>query len=186
MKRVLLFLLIAVLVWVLPAQASPYGYKIDVSAMKALESSSSFPVRVTQKKVVEECYDTDSMGAPCDQLSFTVENGCAEEISGFRLFYVAYDETEATQKIDSTSGISFSISSSEGPELYSVAATDLALPARDSIEAGLPVHWKTFVGVRAIISEYTAADGTVVSNPDFPAWQTLAYGMVSDNSTELD
>jgi len=185
MKRILALALILVCICVLPAKAAKYGYKIDVSAMKALENSSAFPVRVILKTVVEENYDTENFNDPCDQLCLTVENGTAGEISGFKLYFVAYDEAETTKKIDS-SGMAYEISTGAEPELYSMTAAGLSLAAGSSIEAGMPVHWNTFVGVRAFISEYTAADGTVVVNPDFAAWQTMAFGMVSDTSTELD
>ena len=99
---------------------------------------------------------------------------------------MAYDEEEKTQEINKSGMTVYIAGSDAAPELYSMTAADLSMPAGDRIEAGMPVHWDTFVGVRAIISEYTAADGTVVPNPDFTAWQTMAYGMVSDNSTELD
>ena len=185
MKRVLALALVLVCICVLPVQAAKYGYKIDVSAMKALENSSAFPVRVILKTVVEENYDTENYNEPCDQLCLTIENGTSGEISGFKLYFVAYDEAETTKKIDSSS-MTYEISSDDQPELYSATAEGLSLAAGSSIEANMPVHWNTFVGVRAFISEYTAADGTVVVNPDFAAWQTLAFGMVSDTSTELD
>ena len=36
------------------ALAGAYGYEIDVNAMKAQEAADTFPVRVVEKKVVEE------------------------------------------------------------------------------------------------------------------------------------
>ena len=166
------------------ARADAYGYKIDVSAMKALEAADAFPVKVTLKKVVEEYFDTELMDNNGDLLAFTVENGTDGEVSGFTLYFVAYDDGELTQDI--TSGIVSSIASGGKPQLSTVTPPDVSIAPGGTYETGLAVNYSRFTGVRAMIADYTLPDGTVVENPAFAAWQTLAYGMVSDSSTELD
>ena len=83
------------------ARAWKYGYSIDVSAMKALEEASAFPVRVVKKAVMEEAYDVTEYNEPGDALIFRVRNNSGGEISGFRLFFVAYDDEGKTKEIDS-------------------------------------------------------------------------------------
>ena len=168
------------------ALAAKDGYEIDVPAMKALEQGSQFPVRVVLKKVVEE-YFTTSYGDPKTALlSFTLENGSDSEIAAMTIYFVAYDDDSVTRDITPSSGIGAYYGRNEQPELKTLPLSELAFAPGTTYVTGLAVDWKRFTGVRAIVAEYTTADGTVVQNPDFTAWQTLAFGMVSQGAVELD
>ena len=164
------------------ACADAYGYKIDVNAMKAREAADSFPVKVVLKKVVEEYFDTSSFNDPYDLLAFTVENGTDSVVTGFTLVFVAYDEDECTREITR----SMPVLSSGSPKLNTVNPGEIAIDPGATFTTGQAVFYEKFTGVRAMISKYRLADGSSVANPAFTEWQNLAYGMVSDNSTELD
>ncbi len=166
--------------------AQKYGYKIDVSAMKALEEASAFPVRVVQKKVVEELYDVTDYYLPADALTLTVRNNTDTDVTGFAIYWVAYDEEGKTCEIDSESIIASFSPGTSSPRLYSAELTGNVLPAHSETSYDQRVHWDEFVGVRSIIAWYTDSKGNVISNPDFSLWQTLAYGLTGESSTELD
>ena len=187
-KKTKALLLLLVLLLSVPAlvSAAKYGYPIDVPAMKALEETSAFPVRVIGKTVTEEVYDVEGSYLPADVLTLIFRNDTDMEVTGFKVFWVAYDAEGITQKIDSTSMIADFNDSHGSPQLYSAELNHISFPAHSENSSGLPVHWDTFVGVRAMVAWYTDASGNTVENPDFPQWQNLAFGMVSGDSTELD
>ena len=169
------------------ASAGEYGYEIDPAAMKDCEAASLFDVQVTEKKVVEECFDSsDIFGYQMDALVVTVTNNSSSVISAVTVYFVTYDAENKTT-CPTSSGSVTSISSAKAtPKLNALQRDDLALAPGESCLLSTKVDYENFVGARAMVSEYTAADGTVVANPDFPAWQNLAFGLSAGNVTELD
>ncbi len=165
------------------ALASAYGYEIDVNAMKAQEAADTFPVKVIEKKAVEDCFDCDMGEYNDDALVITVSNGSTDTLTALKVCFVAYDGESKTVKV--TSDMVFSAFNAS-PEIYTMSREDLNVASGQSCVLSMPVSYENFVGVRAMVAEYTKADGTVVANPTFAAWQNLAFGLAASSSTELD
>ena len=181
-------LVLAVLVMSTAAFAAKYGYEIDPEGMKALEAASSFPVKIIEKKVVEECLDVKDY-APADVLSLTVTNGSDDEISALGIKFVAYDESSRTQNISGGSPLSLLSfdKMNESPEIYTLAQDGLTLKPGAVCVLSTAVDYSSFTGARAMVEYYVRADGTKVDNPDFAGWQNMAYGLSSEgNMTVLD
>ena len=167
------------------ALAGAYGYEIDVNAMKAQEAADTFPVRVVEKKVVEECFDCALGEYNDDALVITVSNGSTDTLAALKVCFVAYDEGNKTVEATSDMYISsFNINAS--PEIYTMSKEDLSVASGQNCVLSMPVSYEKFVGVRAMVAEYTKADGTVVTNPAFAVWQNLAFGLAAGGAIELD
>ena len=167
------------------ALAYDYGYAIDVDALKALEADCPFPVVVTEKKVVEECLDTEGFGNSLDDaLIFTVTNGSDAGLSAITVCFVAYDAEGNTQNV-TAEGLTFTDSSAP-PQINTLDKDGLTVAPGESAALSVAVDYSKFVGVRAMVARYTAEDGTVVENPQFAAWQNLAFGLSSEATTVLD
>ena len=168
------------------AYADKHGYAIDPEAMKEVELASSFEVQVTEKKVVEECLDTDSMDFNTDVLVLTVTNAGSTPIRSIKVKYVAYNDENITTDVASSRSIAFNMMD-EAHEIFSAVSGE-----KETVEPGetcqlmQAVNFSLFTGVRAMVQEYTLEDGTVVSNPDYPTWESMAFGLVSGDVTELD
>ena len=184
-SRTIAMLLALLLLLMGTALAADYGYEIDVDAMKALEQSSAFPVQVVEKKVVEECFDTTLGGDPGDALVLTVKSDVAEgAITGLKLSFVAYDADNCTAYIEGGMKISSLYAS---PSISSLSREGLELTAGDTCVFSTKVDYDKFVGVRAMVASYTDQAGNTVENPDFEAWQNMAFGLSgSSATTELD
>lgn len=166
------------------AQAADYGYEIDVPAMKALEEASAFPMRVTEKKVVVEQFDTDNWNDPTDALMITVANDTNATVTEVRLCYVAYDADNCTCDIE---GTSISIPSFDAaPKISSVTKSGISLAPGEKTVFTTKVSFDRFTGLRAIVSQYTDDTGNTVANPDFARWQDMAFGVSGGSVTELD
>ena len=131
-------------------------------------------------------YDVDDTRFPADALTLVFRNDTDTEVTGFKVFWVAYDEEGKTKKIDSSSIIADFNDSNGNPQLYSAELKEISFPAHSENSFDQPVHWNTFTGVRAMIAWYTDASGNTIENPDFPQWQNLAFGLAGESSTELD
>ena len=166
-----------------PAAASQFGNLIDVDAMKNLETSSDFPVRVTEKKVVVECIDVVEIGGDSDVLVFTVENGSADTVSSLTVRFVAYDDEQKTTDI--TRGLK-PIGINSTPNIFTQEKTDISLAPGESTSISTAVSFSLFSGVRAMVESYTTDGGKTVSNPAFEQWQNLAFGLTGGSVTELD
>ena len=172
------------------ALAGEYGYEIDVAAMKALEEGCPFPVRVTEKKVVEECFDTEGFFDDNDDaLVITVTNGSDAEITALKVCFVGYDADQLTRRVqgDDMSIASFNAS----PKINTLSKDGLSVAPGGSCALSMKVDYahdgtSKFVGIRAMVESYTTADGAVVANPQYDEWQNLAFGMAGGNVTELD
>ena len=157
--------------------------------MKELEQASTFEVMVTEKKVVEECLDTELMDDNDDVLVLTVTNSGSEPVHSVKVKFVAYNDQNLTAKLQSSGRISISVGLGDdsAPEIYSmVTGEDEILEPGSSQSLVQAVDYSWFTGVRAMVEEYVLADGTHVANPDYPAWENLAFGLGSSNVTELD
>ena len=190
LKRIILLAAVFTLLGSRAASAAKYGYEIDPEAMKTMEEESTFPVKVTEKKVVEECLDVENYD-PSDILSLTVTNGSDTEISAVRIQYVAYDENNRTADISGGRALlqlQFSMGADTvAPEIYTLGKEELAIQPGESFAISTAVDYGSFTGLRAMVEYYVTSDGTQVDNPSFPMWQNLAYGLeATGNVTELD
>ena len=185
-KRCLAYVVVLSLALCLPVSANKFGNKIDVAGMKEIEAAAaeSFPLAITEKKVVEECITTTEMNDPTDVLSFTVENRSGGTVTGFTIKFVAYNEDEKTTDIKWSRVASLNVN--ESPEIFTLDKTDLELADGEMTVVSVPVSFRLFVGVRAMISDYTDDTGTVTKNPGYPNWENLAFGLAAGNVTELD
>ena len=184
MKRyTAVFVCLFLLLFSMPAAAAQYGYWIDVDAMKELEASSDFPLQITEKKVVEECLDVDSLIGDADVLAFTVQNNSTEIVTELTVGFVAYNDEQKT--CDITSGMKPYIAGSS-PEIFTQVKSDIELAPGESIVLSSEVSWSMFSGVRAVVKSYATQGGESAVNPIFNTWQNLAFGLSGDNVTELD
>lgn len=168
------------------ASADKHGYEINPEAMKELEEASTFEVRVTEKKVVEECLDTESMDYNDDVLILTVTNGSDKPVKAVKVKYAAYDDKNITTEVASSKNIVFSMGDA-AHEIFSVeSGEDEIIEPGGTCEFVQAVNFSLFSGVRAMVAEYVLEDGTVVSNPDYPNWENMAFGLDGGNVTELD
>ena len=184
-RKMLCVLSALVLLLAVPAAvvAARYGYAIDVDAMKALEASCSFPVCVTEKKIVRECFDVKRLSDESpDALVVTVHNGTDRVVTGLKVGIVAYDEGNLVRNTVRTNSVSYDAS----PEITYMIKSDISLAPGESCIVTLRVNYSCFSGVRAMVAEYTTEDGASVANLDFGAWQNLAFGLAAGDSTELD
>ena len=186
-KQIPALLLLLCLLFTASAQADKYGYAVDIDTMKALEAQSAFPVKVTEKKIVQECFDkktgvgtTDS----ADALVVTVTNQSDQTLTGVQVGFIALNEKGLTTDVVATSKSSLGLSDNT-PEIKTLVRDDLSLAPGESCIISLRVDYNRVRGVRAMVSGYTTAEGAV-ANPDSPLWQTYAFGLGSENSTELD
>ncbi len=184
-KRFLSILLMAGLLVSGSAAASRYGYPVDQEVMKALEQQSSCPVRVTEKKIVLECFDRESFSKDgADALVITVTNGSDTVLRSVKIGFIAVDEDGLTTDVASSMSMVYAPGAS--PEIKTVSREGLALAPGESCAVSTRVDYSRFKTVRAMVSEYETEDGSVVVNPDFERWQVYAFGLSSDSSTELD
>ncbi len=185
-KRCLVYVVVLSLALCLPVSANKFGNKIDVAGMKEIEAAAaeSFPLAITEKKVVEECIDTEDLFEETDVLSFTVENRSGKTVTGYTIKFVAYNDEEITTDI--SGNLISSSSLYDSPEIFTLDKTGLELADGEKSVVSVPVSFSRFVGVRAMISDYTDDTGTVTKNPDYPNWENLAFGLAAGNVTELD
>ena len=182
-KQIFLILLAVSLLFCLSAQAGKFGYSVDLETLKALEEQSSCPVRITETKIVLECFDLESFSRDgADALVITVKNGSDSVIRSVKVGFIALDGEGLTTDVVS----SMTYTPGASPEIKSMVRTDLALAPGESCTLSMRVDYSRFKGVRAMVSEYETDDGTVRVNPDYELWQIYAFGLSSDSSTELD
>ena len=183
MKRFLILLLAICLVACSTAAASKYGYPVDLETMKMLEEQSTFPVRVTEKKVVLENYDVETFSdAGADALVITVTNGSGNEITSLEVGFIAVTEEGKTTDVVRN----WDISIGGTPEIKRRVRSDMNLAPGDKTELVARVDYSCFKGVRAMVISCRLADGSVLKNPDYEQWKNYAYGLTSENTTELD
>lgn len=185
-KKTAAFLLASGILAVSAAGITPayqFGYSIDVEAMKEAEQASDFPVQVVLKKVVEECIDTETFMEPCDVLAFTVRNDSEDTITGITLKFVAYDEANETADVSADLPL---VSANSSPEINELKEEGLTLEPGQEYTLATAVNYSRFVGARAMIASYTNEAGEQISNPDYPSWENLAFGLSGGNVTELD
>ena len=168
------------------ASAAKFGYEIDPAAMKELEQASTFEVQVTEKKVVEECLDTEMLDHNDDVLILTVTNNSDVPVRGVKVKYVAHDDQNLTAEVTGFNGSFGSFAGNDQPEIFSVESGEEVLEPGGVHSFVQAVDFSQFTGVRAIVEEYVLEDGTKVANPDYPAWENLAFGLGSGAVTELD
>ena len=188
-KRGFAVLLLLCLLCVSFAAAEPkYGYPVDIATMKLLEEQSAFPVRITEKKIVLECFDHENFSDKgTDALVFTVTNGTDSVISSVKVGFIALNENGLTTDVEYKSTLSaIGLNSSSVPELKMLPRSDLSLAPGESCVLSMQVDYDYVKGVRAIVCEYGLADGSVVVNPDFELWQLYAFGLNTESGTELD
>jgi len=186
-KQIPALLLLLCLLFTASAQADKYGYAVDIDTMKALEAQSAFPVKVTEKKIVQECFERRSdfnIPDSPDALVVTVTNQSDQTLTGVQVGFIALNAEGLTTDVVRSTSLTISLSN-DPPEIKTLARDDLSLAPGESCIISLRVDYERVRGVRAMVSEYTTAEGTV-ANPDFPLWQTYAFGLGSSNSTELD
>ena len=183
MKRFLILLLVICLAACSTAAASKYGYPVDLETMKMLEEQSSFAVRVTEKKVVLENYDVETFSDEgADALVITVTNGSDSEITSLEVGFIAVTEEGKTTDVVRN----WDISIGGTPEIKRLVRSDMNLAPGDKTELVARVDYSCFKGVRAMVISCRLADGSVLKNPDYEQWKNYAYGLTSENTTELD
>ena len=181
-KRVFALLLICCVLTAACASANKFGYAVDAELLRNLEEQSAFPVRVTEKKIVLECFDRRMGESGADALVITVTNETDKTITGVQVGFIALNEEGLTTDVLDRYTIS---SLDAAPEIMTMARSELSLAPGESCMLSLRVDYDYVKGVRAMVSGYTTEDGTV-TNPDYDLWQSYAFGLDSSNSTELD
>lgn len=171
------------------ALALEYGYTVDVEAMRALEQGCAFPVKVLEKKAVEEVFDSsEMMDYNTDALVVTVVNNSESIVSEVRVCLIVYDDSAAVVKPTRSSLASFH----EQAEIISLVKSGMALEPGQSCALSMQACYAgsdgtpRFTGARALVAAYTDEAGNVIGNPDYAEWQNLAFGMSGSNVTELD
>ena len=182
-KRIPALVLLVCVLFAAAAQADKFGYEVDIPMLKSLEEQSSFPVQVTEKKVVLDTHDEKSFSDDgADSLVITVTNNTDKTLTGLEVGFIAVNENGCTTDVVS----SFSIySPGDSPEVKKAGRDDLSLAPGESIDLPMRVDYECFKGIRAMVIWYKTEDGKV-NNPDYDLWQTYAFGLNSSNSTELD
>ena len=147
-------------------------YTLDPEAMKELEKKDTFPVRVI-KKVVADGVNSSARDNP-DVLSLTVENQSSETVKDIVLLVVAYDEGNRAAPIQGTG-----IAGMKGTNKRSISVWPqeaLNLEAGKSQIINVACQHSQFTGLRALVVEYTDAEGNTYVNDLYEQWQELALG----------
>ena len=182
-RRFFAVLLVVCLLCTFSASASKYGIKVDTETMKMLEAQSTCPVRVTEKKVVLGTFDVKLFSHDgAASLVITVTNGSDTTLTAVDVGFIALKEDDTTT--DTKSNLTYS--PMETAEVKHLARSDLSLAPGESCVISTRVDYDYFKGVRAMVCQYTAADGSVVVNPDYKTWEMYAFGLSSTDATELD
>lgn len=166
------------------ASAGKYGYAVDVDAMKAAEAADPFPVRVIERKVVEESFSVDLFENADDALVITVENGSQDAVAAVKVGFVAYDKDGVTVEV--TGELTPYTGLQAEHEIYTLNKDGLSVAPGGRVELVKKVDYSRLHSVRAMVAEYTTESGETVVNPSYAQWQNLAYGLTAGNVTELD
>ena len=157
------------------------SYEIDPEAIKAVEGSDTFAVRITEKKLQEGYFEDE----PCDVLLLTVTNFGEDVVTGVDVVFVLYKQSD--QQTMELRTKEFSLSFGEDRKLNYASLSELSLQKDETAVIAIACYWDGFDGMRAIVSGCTLANGQTVSNPSYSEWESLAYGLQSNsNVTVLD
>ena len=147
-------------------------YTLDPEAMKELEKQDTFAVHVTKKVVADNV--NGSFRDNSDVLSITVENQSSGTVTGIVLLVVAYDEENRAAPIQRTG-----LSSMRGTNKRSISVwpqKSWNLEAGKSQIINVSCEHSQFTGLRALVVEYTDAEGNTYVNDLYEQWQELALG----------
>jgi len=174
MKKCLMISLCLILIlWTASAMASFNHYTFDVDALKAIEQTDTFAVRITRKTVTDKATGGDLHNQ--DVLSFEVTNNSNSGISGIVIACVAYDANNTAQSLRSE-GLSAISMGNTARCLTEITFTPENASAGAVFTLNQSCCHSNFTGVRAIVKEYTTESGEVVANPLFTAWKEEALG----------
>ncbi len=165
-------LALALLLSLLPASSLAFNhYAVDTEEVKAIEKEDAFDVRITRKTVTDKA--SGDLNNP-DVLTFEITNSSPYAISEVVIQAVATSEEGEAVQIKSTGYLSLSMGKEARKLLvlsWPVSATPGAV-----FQVMQPCSHSNFTGIRAIVSQYTTADGQVFENPLLPAWREAALG----------
>ena len=164
--------LCAALMALLPvaALAAFNNYSLDVEALKAVEATDAFEVRITGKSV------TDGAGSDYsnpDILTLNVHNDLAAPVTQITILLVAYDDAGTAQNLHG--GLSSISIGSVKRELTTLSFDDVSIPAGGELPLNIECQHSNFTGVRALVVQAVTADGEF-TNPLYEQWQEVALG----------
>ncbi|MBQ6594223.1 MAG: hypothetical protein IJH78_00990 [Clostridia bacterium] len=173
-KHLKLLALTLVLLLLAPCALAFNSYTVDAEALKALEQTDTFPVKVVKKTVA------DGVGSSLDlynrdMLTLTVENASDRTVAGMVLLAVSYDAEGKTVPLENSGLIGIKMGS-EKRSLQTITLEELSLAPGGSFAQNIPCDHSRFVGVRVIVAQVTFEDGEAVENPIWEEWQELALG----------
>ena len=157
----------------LPAAALAFNnYHLDVDQLKAVEQKDEFPVRIT-RKLVNDGASGDSYNNR-DVLSFEITNNASYEVTQVIVLAVCHDAEGNAQRMTS-SGISLVTMDNEKRALLTLTY-DVTIAPGATVTVSNECDHGQFTGVRALVAQVTAADGTAYTNPLYEEWQEVALG----------
>lgn len=166
-------LVLALSLCFLPAAALAFNhYAVNPEEVKAIEKEDTFDVRITRKTV------TNGAGGELsnpDVLTFDITNSSPYKISEVVIQAVATNEEGKAVKIEGSMGL-YSMSMGKDARRLLVFSWPVSAAPGAVFQVMQPCSHLTFTGIRAIVSQYTTADGQVFENPLFAAWSEAALG----------
>ena len=171
-KHVFIILCLVLSLLTLPALAINH-YQIDTEALKALEKSDTFDLRITRKVITDGANSADIRNQ--DILSFELSSSSDANITSIVITCAAHDENGAAQQL-MNGGLSAIRMGTEARRLTDISFTTKEASPGAVFTLSQPCDHSQFTGVRAIVREYTTDSGIVVVNPLFEAWQEEALG----------
>ena len=165
---------LALVICLAPVSVLAYfnSYLIDVDALKALEQTDEFDVRITKKTVTD---GANSDFAQPDILSLTVENNSGSTLSQIIVLMVCHDGGNMTVKLQNDNAIYVAGTKSKRV-LSTFTFEDLNAAPGAVFQQNIPCTHSNFTGVRTLVVQYTDSEGTAVTNPLYADWQELALG----------
>ena len=165
--------LLALLIALVPASALAFNhYSVDAEALKALEQTDTFDVRIT-KKVVADGVGSDSNNR--DMLTLTVENASPYTLREVYVQVLCHDAEGHAQELQREGGLSL-ITTQDPRSMFVGKFFDLAVAPGDSTQLNIACCHSNFTGVRALVAQVVTDEGETLTNPLFAQWQELALG----------
>ena len=174
MKRAIVSILCLTLALCLaPAGALAFNnYALDVDSLKAVEQTDAFGVKIT-RKVVTDGVSTDSLYNN-DMLSFEITNDTEHEIAQLVVLAVCHDAEGKAQPL-TNEGLSM-IVGREKRTLQVLTFEPTGAAPGAVVTVSVACDHDGFTGVRALVAQYTTAEGEAVTNPLYEQWQEVALG----------
>ena len=175
MKRIIsICAAFALVLCLLPVSALAYfnNYPIDVDALKALEQTDEFDVRITKKTITDGA--SSDFNNP-DILTLTIENGSDKALTQVVVLLVCHDADNISMKFQNEGGIYVGSVKSKRV-LNTFTFEDLNVAPGAVFQQNIPCTHGNFTGARALVAQYTDSEGDAVTNPLYADWQELALG----------